>query len=51
MHRLQKITGQGLDNSYDVTVERYQGSITVESTPGEGMIFRIRLLLKEVEIQ
>lgn len=38
-----KGTGQGLAIAYSVVVDKHQGKITVESTPGEGTTFYIKL--------
>ncbi len=45
-----KGTGQGLAISHDVIVEKHQGTISVESVPGEGTTFCINLPLKEEQI-
>ncbi|MBT8226941.1 MAG: PAS domain S-box protein [Dactylosporangium sp.] len=44
-----KGTGQGLAIAYNAVVERHKGSINVDSTPGEGTTFTIRLPLPEEE--
>jgi two-component system, NtrC family, sensor kinase len=38
-----KGTGMGLSISYQVVVDRHQGTLTCESVPGEGTTFVIRL--------
>ena len=43
-----KGTGQGLAISHDVIVNKHGGSISVESTPGEGASFVIQLPLETV---
>jgi two-component system NtrC family sensor kinase len=43
--KVGKGTGQGLAISHDVIVEKHQGTITVESMPGEGTTFIICLPL------
>jgi len=45
--KVGKGTGQGLAISHDVIVEKHQGTITVESTPGKGTTFIIHLPLDE----
>jgi|GEM_PF-654587 len=45
--KVGKGTGQGLAISHDVVVEKHQGTILVESTPGEGTTFIITLPLQE----
>jgi len=42
-----KGTGQGLNIAYTVVVEKHRGTIDVESTPGEGTCFTIRLPMYE----
>ena len=42
-----KGTGQGLSIAYNVVVEKHGGSIDVESEPGQGTTFVIRLPLQE----
>lgn len=41
-----KGTGQGLAIAYDILVNKHQGSISVESDPGNGTVFTIALPLK-----
>lgn len=41
--KVGKGTGQGLAISHDVVVEKHQGTIAVESTPGKGTTFIIHL--------
>ncbi|MFO8039371.1 MAG: PAS domain S-box protein [Sodalinema sp.] len=41
-----KGTGLGLSISYQIIVERHQGTLTCDSTPGEGSTFAIELPLK-----
>ncbi len=41
-----KGTGQGLSIAHDVVVNKHKGTITVESEPGEGTTFVIRLPLR-----
>jgi signal transduction histidine kinase len=41
-----KGTGQGLAIAHSVVHEKHSGTITVESTPGKGTEFRIRLPLE-----
>ncbi|HIP40325.1 MAG TPA: HAMP domain-containing histidine kinase [Desulfocapsa sulfexigens] len=43
--KLGKGTGQGLAISHDVIVDKHQGQIAVESTPGVGTTFIIQLPL------
>jgi signal transduction histidine kinase len=38
-----KGTGQGLALAYNIVVKRHQGTIEVDSTPGVGAIFTVRL--------
>ncbi len=45
-----KGTGQGLAISHGVIVEKHQGTIAVESVPGEGTTFCINLPLREEKI-
>ncbi|HIP40326.1 MAG TPA: PAS domain S-box protein [Desulfocapsa sulfexigens] len=45
--KVGKGTGQGLAISHDVIVEKHHGTIQVDSTPGEGTTFIIRLPLGE----
>ncbi len=45
--KVGKGTGQGLAISHDVIVEKHNGTIKVDSTPGEGTTFIIRLPLGE----
>ncbi len=45
--KVGKGTGQGLAISHDVIVEKHNGTIQVDSTPGEGTTFIIRLPLCE----
>ena len=47
--KVGKGTGQGLAISHDVIVEKHQGTITVESIPGEGTTFIVRLPLNREE--
>ncbi|MBN1173677.1 MAG: PAS domain S-box protein [Micromonosporaceae bacterium] len=42
-------TGQGLTIVYNVVVEKHHGTINVESTPGAGTTFTIRIPLPEEE--
>jgi len=42
-------TGQGLAISHAVVVEKHGGSITVETAPGRGTRFIVRLPLTETE--
>ncbi|MEJ2693377.1 MAG: ATP-binding protein [Candidatus Thiodiazotropha sp.] len=42
-----KGTGQGLSIAQSVIVEQHQGSLSVESTPGEGATFTIQLPMNE----
>ena len=42
-------TGLGLAVSYRI-VESHKGSLTVESTPGEGSTFVIRLPVSDLEV-
>lgn len=44
-------TGIGLSISYDIIVNRHHGEITVESHPGEGAKFTIKLPLKQDSFQ
>jgi PAS domain S-box-containing protein len=44
-----KGTGQGLSIAYAVIVDKHQGSVDVETAPGEGTCFIIRLPLSESE--
>jgi PAS domain S-box-containing protein len=43
-----KGTGQGLSIAHNTVVKRHGGSLSVESEPGEGACFTIRLPLKEI---
>ncbi len=45
--KVGKGTGQGLAISHDVIVEKHQGSIVVDSTPGQGTTFSINLPLEK----
>lgn len=46
-----KGTGQGLAIAYQVIVERHGGSINVDSEPGMGSCFTIRLPLSDAEVE
>ncbi len=43
-----KGTGQGLNIAYAVIVQKHSGTINVDSTPGEGSCFTIRLPIQGV---
>lgn len=47
--KVGKGTGQGLAISHDVIVDKHQGTIAVESKPGESTTFTINLPLEEEE--
>ena len=44
-----KGSGQGLAMAFATIVDKHQGQLLVESTPGEGTTFRIRLPLRRTE--
>ncbi|MEM8642588.1 MAG: ATP-binding protein [Cyanobacteria bacterium P01_G01_bin.54] len=46
-----KGTGLGLAISYQVIVEQHQGSLTCDSTPGEGTQFQLQIPLKQLSQQ